>query len=204
MIWQLGPQRTESILPCKICLGKKTWNHIWVKIYEVNKGVRKQWVWKAERCGAGGLRHVWGAGPGVFPQTRARSRAGQARGWARRDPAPLWWAHPSPALRRSREQDLSRSETGRGAEPELTRSQWARAPLLTQPPEGCARAGAGSHCPRTGASSRGARPLPPFSLASPHLRGGCSCLENPMDRGAWQAAVRGVAKSQHDWATTTN
>ena len=23
-----------------------------------------------------------------------------------------------------------------------------------------------------------------------------SCLENPMDRGAWQATVRGVAKSQ--------
>ena len=23
-----------------------------------------------------------------------------------------------------------------------------------------------------------------------------SCLENPMDRGAWQAIVRGVAKSQ--------
>ena len=24
----------------------------------------------------------------------------------------------------------------------------------------------------------------------------CSCLENPMDRGTWQTAVRGVAKSQ--------
>ena len=24
----------------------------------------------------------------------------------------------------------------------------------------------------------------------------CSCLENPMDRGAWWAPVRGVAKSQ--------
>ena len=24
----------------------------------------------------------------------------------------------------------------------------------------------------------------------------CSCLENPMDRGAWGAAVHGVAKSQ--------
>ena len=23
----------------------------------------------------------------------------------------------------------------------------------------------------------------------------CSCLENPMDRGAWQAIVHGVAKS---------
>ena len=26
----------------------------------------------------------------------------------------------------------------------------------------------------------------------------CSCLENPVDRGAWQAAVHGVTKSQHD------
>ena len=24
----------------------------------------------------------------------------------------------------------------------------------------------------------------------------CSCLENPIDRGAWRAAVHGVAKSQ--------
>ena len=24
----------------------------------------------------------------------------------------------------------------------------------------------------------------------------CSCLENPMDRGAWRATVHGVAKSQ--------
>ena len=29
-----------------------------------------------------------------------------------------------------------------------------------------------------------------------------SCLENPMDRGTWQAAVHGIAKSfGHDWAT---
>ena len=27
-----------------------------------------------------------------------------------------------------------------------------------------------------------------------HLQ--CSCLENPMDRGSWQATVHGVAKSQ--------
>ena len=25
-----------------------------------------------------------------------------------------------------------------------------------------------------------------------------SCLENPMDGGAWQATVHGVAKSRHD------
>ena len=29
----------------------------------------------------------------------------------------------------------------------------------------------------------------------------CSCLENPRDRGAWKAAVSGVAQSQHDWVT---
>ena len=26
----------------------------------------------------------------------------------------------------------------------------------------------------------------------------CSCLENPMDRGAWQAIVHGVARVRHD------
>ena len=41
---------------------------------------------------------------------------------------------------------------------------------------------------------------------SPGLRGSpgegkgnprqCSCLENPMDRGAWQAMVHGVSKSE--------
>ena len=29
-----------------------------------------------------------------------------------------------------------------------------------------------------------------------------SCLENPMDGGAWKAAVHGVAKVGHDWATS--
>ena len=29
----------------------------------------------------------------------------------------------------------------------------------------------------------------------------CSCLGNPMDRGAWQATVHGVTKSWHDLAT---
>ena len=29
----------------------------------------------------------------------------------------------------------------------------------------------------------------------------CSCLENPMDRGAFQATVHGVAKIGHDWVT---
>ena len=30
-----------------------------------------------------------------------------------------------------------------------------------------------------------------------------SCLENSMDRGAWQATAHGVAKSQIQWATNT-
>ena len=29
----------------------------------------------------------------------------------------------------------------------------------------------------------------------------CSCLENPIDRGVWQATVRGVARVGHDLAT---
>ena len=28
-----------------------------------------------------------------------------------------------------------------------------------------------------------------------------SCLENPMDRGAWRATVHGVTRVGHDWAT---
>ena len=31
----------------------------------------------------------------------------------------------------------------------------------------------------------------------------CSCLGNPMDRGAWQATVHGVAKSQTQLSTHT-
>ena len=29
----------------------------------------------------------------------------------------------------------------------------------------------------------------------------CSCLENPMDRGVWQATVHGVARVGHNLAT---
>ena len=29
-----------------------------------------------------------------------------------------------------------------------------------------------------------------------------SCLENPMDRGAWEATIHGVARVRHDWATS--
>ena len=32
----------------------------------------------------------------------------------------------------------------------------------------------------------------------------CSCLENPMDRGAWRAAVLGVTKDTTEWLTYTN
>ena len=31
-----------------------------------------------------------------------------------------------------------------------------------------------------------------------------SCLENPVDRGAWQAAVHGIARVRHDLATTSH
>ena len=31
----------------------------------------------------------------------------------------------------------------------------------------------------------------------------CSCLENPMDRGAWQEESMGSQRVTHDWATNT-
>ena len=44
----------------------------------------------------------------------------------------------------------------------------------------------------------------PFSLSCIGEGNGnplqCSCLENPRDRGAWWAAVSGVAQSGHDWS----
>jgi len=47
--------------------------------------------------------------------------------------------------------------------------------------------------------------LIPGSGRSPGERNGnplqYSCLENPMDRGAWQATVHGVARVRHDLAT---
>ena len=48
----------------------------------------------------------------------------------------------------------------------------------------------------------------PGSGRSPGGRNGnslhCSCLRNPMDRGAWQATVHGVAKSQTQLTTHIN
>ena len=48
----------------------------------------------------------------------------------------------------------------------------------------------------------------PVSGRSPREGNGypiqCSCLENSMDRGAWQATVDGVAKSWHDWTINTH
>ena len=44
----------------------------------------------------------------------------------------------------------------------------------------------------------------PFNLISlekekaTHSSSGFSCLENPMDRGAWWATVRGIARVRHD------
>ena len=37
--------------------------------------------------------------------------------------------------------------------------------------------------------------------SNPHQ---CSCLENPMDRRAWQARVHEAARAGHDWATNTH
>ena len=31
-----------------------------------------------------------------------------------------------------------------------------------------------------------------------------SCLENPMDRGAWWATVQGSQRIRHDWGTNTH
>ena len=48
----------------------------------------------------------------------------------------------------------------------------------------------------------------PFRFSLSHIGEGngnplqCSCLENPMDRGAWWAAVHGVSKSRHDGVTS--
>ena len=42
---------------------------------------------------------------------------------------------------------------------------------------------------------------------SPRKRNGnplqYSCLENPMDRGAWRAIVQGLQRVRHNWATNT-
>ena len=49
------------------------------------------------------------------------------------------------------------------------------------------------------------RGLIPGSGRSPREGNGtplqCSCLETPMDRGAWWAAFHGVTRVGHDWAT---
>ena len=45
--------------------------------------------------------------------------------------------------------------------------------------------------PGLGRYSRGGKDYPPQ----------CSCLGNPMDRGAWWATVQGVARVRHYWAT---
>ena len=49
------------------------------------------------------------------------------------------------------------------------------------------------------------RSLPSYQIRSPGEGNGnplqCSCLENPTDRGAWQATVHGVARAGHDLAT---
>ena len=41
--------------------------------------------------------------------------------------------------------------------------------------------------------------LRPHRLSPTPLQ--CFCLENPMDGGAWWAAVHGIARVRHDWVT---
>ena len=51
-------------------------------------------------------------------------------------------------------------------------------------------------------ANAGDRGLIPWSGRSPGVGNGnpfqYSCLQNPMDRGAWRAAVHGVAKDSED------
>ena len=46
------------------------------------------------------------------------------------------------------------------------------------------------------------KPLPQSSWKRRWQPLQCSCLENPVGRGAWQAAVYGGTKRGHDWART--
>ena len=53
--------------------------------------------------------------------------------------------------------------------------------------------------PASGGDAAVLRSIPELGRSSGGDHGNqlqCSCLENPMDRGAWQATVRGIAKSQ--------
>ena len=61
--------------------------------------------------------------------------------------------------------------------------------VVKNPPAGAGDTGDVDSIPRTGRSP-GERNDHPFQY---------SCLENPMDRGAWRATVHGVAKS---WTCT--
>ena len=53
--------------------------------------------------------------------------------------------------------------------------------------------------PANAGDSRDAGSIPGWGRSPGEVNGNplhYSCLENPMDRGAWQVAVHGVAKSQ--------
>ena len=58
--------------------------------------------------------------------------------------------------------------------------------MVKNPPANAGEAGDAGSIPRSGRSPGGEHGNP--------LQ--YSCLKNPMDRGAWQATVHGVAKSQ--------
>ena len=49
--------------------------------------------------------------------------------------------------------------------------------------------------------------IPGSGILPDHLGNGnplqCSCLQNSIDKGAWQATVNGVMKSQMQWSTHT-
>ena len=87
-------------------------------------------------------------------------------------------------------------------------SEEHRAQVQTRCPVSCvadwSRASLGAQRPRTRPQCRGPRPDPwvgnsAWGRAGNPLQD--SCLENPMDRGAWRATVHGIARVEHDLAT---
>ena len=105
------------------------------------------------------------------------------------------------AFQRERE-DASSAPVG------FPESEEHRAQVQTRCPVSCvadwSRASLGAQRPRTRPQCRGPRPDPwvgnsAWGRAGNPLQD--SCLENPMDRGAWRATVHGIARVEHDLAT---
>ena len=82
-------------------------------------------------------------------------------------------------------------------------------PLFKRPSFGLPRWGSGKEPTANAPETRDASVIPGLRGAPGEGNGSplqCSCLENPMDRGAWWAAVHGVAESPtrlSDWTATT-